>query len=80
MDGVAAGSFTSIERVIFRGGLGNDIVQGGGTLDTLVGNAGDDVLDGWYGNDTAVGRARQRHADRRRGAGHGHLRQLRRPA
>ncbi len=55
IDGVAAGSFTSVERVIFRGGLGNDVVRGGGTLDTLVGNAGDDVLDGWYGNDTLSG-------------------------
>lgn len=55
MGGVAAGSFTSIERVIFRGGTGNDIVKGGGTLDTLVGNAGDDVLDGWFGNDSLSG-------------------------
>jgi Ca2+-binding RTX toxin-like protein len=55
IDGVAAGSFTSVERVIFRGGIGNDVVRGGGTLDTLVGNAGDDVLDGWYGNDTLSG-------------------------
>ena len=53
--GVASGSFTSVERVIFRGGTGNDVVRGGGTLDTLVGNAGDDVLDGWYGNDTLSG-------------------------
>nr|WP_294816392.1 M10 family metallopeptidase C-terminal domain-containing protein [uncultured Sphingomonas sp.] len=55
MGGVAAGSFTSIERVIFRGGSGVDIVKGGGTLDTLVGNAGDDILDGWFGNDTLSG-------------------------
>ena len=55
MDGADIGSFTSIERVIFRGGTGNDVVRGGGTLDTLVGNAGDDVLDGWYGNDTLSG-------------------------
>ncbi|KRC82486.1 M10 family metallopeptidase C-terminal domain-containing protein [Sphingomonas sp. Root241] len=55
MGGIAAGSFTSIERVIFRGGSGADIVRGGGTLDTLVGNAGDDVLDGWFGNDTLSG-------------------------
>ncbi len=55
IDGIASGSFTSIERVVFRGGLGNDVVRGGGTLDTLVGNAGDDVLDGWYGNDTLSG-------------------------
>ena len=55
MGGAAYGSFTSIERVIFRGGSGNDVVRGGGTLDTLVGNAGDDVLDGWYGNDTLSG-------------------------
>ena len=54
-DGVDIGSFTSIERVIFRGGSGNDVVRGGGTLDTLVGNAGNDVLDGWYGNDTLSG-------------------------
>lgn len=55
MGGVAAGSFTSIERVIFRGGSGADVVKGGGTLDTLVGNAGDDILDGWLGNDTLSG-------------------------
>jgi Ca2+-binding RTX toxin-like protein len=55
MGGAAAGSFTSIERVIFRGGTGNDNVRGGGTLDTLVGNAGNDVLDGWLGNDTLSG-------------------------
>ncbi|HEX8444080.1 MAG TPA: M10 family metallopeptidase C-terminal domain-containing protein [Allosphingosinicella sp.] len=55
MGGAAAGSFTSVERVIFRGGSGGDIVKGGGTLDTLVGNAGDDVLDGWLGNDTLSG-------------------------
>jgi Ca2+-binding RTX toxin-like protein len=53
--GVAAGSFTSVERVIFRGGSGGDTVTGGGTLDTLVGNAGDDVLDGWLGNDVLSG-------------------------
>ncbi|NIJ20310.1 Ca2+-binding RTX toxin-like protein [Sphingomonas naasensis] len=55
MGGVAAGAFISIERVIFRGGLGNDVVRGSGALDTLVGNAGDDVLDGWFGNDTLSG-------------------------
>jgi len=55
VDGVVRGSFTSVERVVFRGGTGNDVVRGGGTLDTLVGNAGDDVLDGWYGNDTLSG-------------------------
>lgn len=55
MAGVAAGAFISIERVIFRGGSGDDIVRGSGSLDTLVGNAGNDVLDGWYGNDTLSG-------------------------
>ncbi|KQN21227.1 hypothetical protein ASE86_14730 [Sphingomonas sp. Leaf33] len=55
IDGVASGSFISVERVIFRGGTGGDNVRGGGTLDTLIGNAGDDVLDGWYGNDTLSG-------------------------
>jgi len=53
--GVAAGSFTSIERINFRGGLGDDNVRGGGTLDQLIGNAGNDTLDGWYGNDTLIG-------------------------
>jgi Ca2+-binding RTX toxin-like protein len=55
LDGANIGSFTSVERVIFRGGTGNDVVRGGGTLDTLVGNEGDDILDGWYGNDTLSG-------------------------
>ncbi|MBB5700132.1 DUF4214 domain-containing protein [Sphingomonas yantingensis] len=55
LEGVNIGSFTSVERVIFRGGTGNDVVRGGGTLDTLVGNEGDDVLDGWFGNDTLSG-------------------------
>ncbi|URW75324.1 M10 family metallopeptidase C-terminal domain-containing protein [Sphingomonas donggukensis] len=57
MGGAAYGSFTSIERVIFRGGSGNDVVRGTGYLDTLIGGAGDDVLDGWYGNDTLSGGA-----------------------
>ena len=55
LDGTNIGSFTSVERVIFRGGTGNDNVRGGGTADTLVGNEGDDILDGWYGNDTLSG-------------------------
>lgn len=55
LDGANIGSFTSVERVIFRGGTGNDNVRGGGTADTLVGNEGDDILDGWYGNDTLSG-------------------------
>ncbi|HEX8622867.1 MAG TPA: M10 family metallopeptidase C-terminal domain-containing protein [Allosphingosinicella sp.] len=55
VDGVAKGSFTSIELVAFRGGLGNDNVRGGGFGDSLVGNAGNDVLDGWYGNDSLSG-------------------------
>ncbi len=55
IDGAEAGSFNSIERVIFRGGLGNDVVRGSGYADTLIGNEGDDTLDGWYGNDTLSG-------------------------
>lgn len=55
MGGVAAGSFISIERVIFRGGSGVDNVRATGSADTLVGNAGNDVLDGWLGNDTLSG-------------------------
>lgn len=55
--GVAAGSFTSVERVLFRGGEGADMVKGGGTLDSLVGNGGNDILDGWFGNDLLQGMA-----------------------
>jgi len=55
VNGVQSGSFTSIERVIFRGGLGDDLVRGSGSADTLVGNQGNDRLDGWYGNDTLSG-------------------------
>jgi len=54
-NGVSVGSLTSIERVTFRGTSVNDVVKGGGTLDSLTGNAGDDTLDGWYGNDTLEG-------------------------
>ncbi len=55
VNGVQSGSFTSIERVIFRGGLGDDVVRGSGSADTLVGNQGNDRLDGWFGNDTLSG-------------------------
>jgi Ca2+-binding RTX toxin-like protein len=55
VDGIERGSFTSIERVIFRGGIGEDVVRGSGSADTLVGNQGNDRLDGWYGNDTLSG-------------------------
>lgn len=54
-NGASIGSFTSIERVIARGGTNNDVMHGTGYLDTLVGNAGNDILDGWYGNDTLSG-------------------------
>ncbi|TFI57118.1 hypothetical protein E2493_16730, partial [Sphingomonas parva] len=54
-NGVAAGELISIERVIFRGSQVNDVVRGGGTLDSLAGLAGDDVLDGWLGNDLLSG-------------------------
>ena len=56
-NGVNVGSMTSIERVTFRGTQVNDVVKGGGTLDSLFGAAGDDTLDGWYGNDTLEGGA-----------------------
>jgi Ca2+-binding RTX toxin-like protein len=55
VDGIVKGSFTSIEGVGFRGGLGGDEVRGGGFGDSLIGNAGNDVLDGWYGNDQLSG-------------------------
>ena len=55
--GIQTGSFISIERVIFRGGTGDDVVYGTGYLDTLVGNAGNDYLNGYYGNDTLSGGA-----------------------
>ncbi|MFL6857654.1 MAG: M10 family metallopeptidase C-terminal domain-containing protein, partial [Allosphingosinicella sp.] len=54
-NGAVVGSLTSIERVTFRGTQVNDVVKGGGTLDSLTGLAGDDVLDGWYGNDLLSG-------------------------
>jgi Ca2+-binding RTX toxin-like protein len=54
-NGAVVGSLTSIERVTFRGSNVNDVVKGGGTLDSLTGLAGDDTLDGWYGNDLLSG-------------------------
>ncbi len=55
MGGNSYGEFISIERVIFRGGSGDDVVTGTGYIDTLVGNAGNDTLRGFYGNDTLSG-------------------------
>ena len=57
VNGVSVGSLTSIERVTFRGTTVNDVVKGGGTLDSLTGGAGDDMLDGWLGNDMLRRRA-----------------------
>ncbi|HZF44523.1 MAG TPA: M10 family metallopeptidase C-terminal domain-containing protein [Sphingomonadaceae bacterium] len=54
-NGVEVGSLTSIERVTFRGTQVNDVVKGGGTLDSLTGLDGDDILDGWLGNDLLSG-------------------------
>jgi VCBS repeat-containing protein len=54
-NGVVVGSLTSIEFVTFRGSNVNDVVKGGGSLDSLTGGAGDDVLDGWLGNDLLSG-------------------------
>ena len=55
--GVAAGSITGVEQVVFRGGSGDDVVYGGATFDALVGNDGDDVLDGGAGDDQLDGGA-----------------------
>lgn len=54
-NGISVGALTSIERVTFRGTQVNDMVRGGGTLDSLTGLAGDDILDGWIGNDVLSG-------------------------
>jgi Ca2+-binding RTX toxin-like protein len=54
-NGAVVGSLTSVERVTFLGTAVNDVVKGGGSLDSLTGNSGDDVLDGWYGNDILDG-------------------------
>jgi Ca2+-binding RTX toxin-like protein len=54
-NGVIVGSLNSIERATFIGSAVNDVVKGGGSLDSLQGNSGDDVLDGWYGNDILDG-------------------------
>lgn len=53
--GVQTGFFRSIERVIFGGGLGADVVTGTYDPDTLRGGAGDDVLNGFFGDDFIVG-------------------------
>src|SRR5205085_4818966 len=45
-NGVVVGSMSSIERATFIGSAVNDVVKGGGSLDSLQGNSGDDVLDG----------------------------------
>lgn len=55
--GVAAGSVTSVERIIFRGGLGGDVITGNFNADTLIGNEGDDILNGAVGNDSLQGNA-----------------------
>jgi len=54
-NGVNVGSMTSIEFVTFRGSAVNDVVRGGGSLDSLTGLSGDDTLDGWIGNDLISG-------------------------
>ncbi|MDB5693153.1 MAG: serralysin-like metalloprotease protein [Alphaproteobacteria bacterium] len=54
-NGVNVGSLTSIERVTFRGTNVDDVVKGGGSLDSLTGGAGNDTLDGGAGNDLLSG-------------------------
>jgi Ca2+-binding RTX toxin-like protein len=54
-NGANIGSMTGIERITFRGSSVNDVVRGGGSLDSLTGLGGDDVLDGWLGNDILDG-------------------------
>ena len=60
--GVSAGSVTSVERIDFYGGSGDDHVVGGsGTGEVkgnvLYGNDGDDRLEGSLGNDSFQGNA-----------------------
>lgn len=52
-DGVAIGSITNVEYILFSGGWGNDVVTGGDFNDGFYGNGGDDVLDGGVGSDWA---------------------------
>jgi len=53
--GVAAGSVTGVEQIVFIGGVGGDTITGGGSNDTLVGNQGNDVLAGGLGDDVLDG-------------------------
>lgn len=52
-------TFTNQTQVSSRasGGLGNDVLSGGGGADRFAGGAGDDVLNGWGGNDSLTGDA-----------------------
>jgi serralysin len=49
--GVAAGSLTSIEKLGFEGGDGDDVVYAGAGYDFLGGRGGNDVIDAGAGND-----------------------------
>jgi Ca2+-binding RTX toxin-like protein len=52
VSGLRGESFTSIERLNFRGPDGNDIVTGGNFSDTMFGAGGNDVLRARGGDDT----------------------------
>lgn len=55
-DGFAAiGTITGVERIEFFGGVGGDIVTGGGFDDKLFGRGGDDRLTGLGGGDRLEG-------------------------
>jgi Ca2+-binding RTX toxin-like protein len=47
--------YTGIERLLLRGGTGDDTLQGGTGADTLLGGSGDDTLQGGTGADTLLG-------------------------
>ncbi|WP_022685541.1 M10 family metallopeptidase C-terminal domain-containing protein [Sphingomonas phyllosphaerae] len=49
--GVAAGSITSVEKLGFEGGNGDDVVYAGAGYDFLGGRGGNDVIDAGAGND-----------------------------
>lgn len=53
--GVNAGSVTSVERLTFFSGSGNDRITGGAAHDIIYGGAGHDILSGGGGVDHLIG-------------------------
>jgi Ca2+-binding RTX toxin-like protein len=53
--GLASGSITNVEDIIFFGGSGADVITGGASYDSLSGGAGNDLLHGGGGGDVLIG-------------------------